>query len=477
MQRLLFAPILAGLLVGQSSAQVDDLLDDILGDEPVLLSKDGQDEEDGLDDFGLDELLGGGDLESGEASGVPDALREWKGFVEMRPRRYLEDRGGPKHDEQWILEAELELDFRLGESLSGYFRPRVYLDLFDGELSRFAPYEAYVTKVGDDWDLRAGQFVENWGIVDTYNPIDVVSRRDLATDFLNAERLGEIGLRYRRFLDGGEVIGEPTVSLYVLPVWQATEFPPDDQRFGFGSSASPFNESRGFEPHGSERAFYAMRFASTVSSAPLNADVQFLLSHGPERMPGVAMVGSELVPAYFGATTVGLGFRAVPNQDVAGDLLSTLTFKAEVAYKNPSAFDDSPIESPDDYVAYVLGLDRDFYGLAGEQDQLTLMLEYAGEEGADGDPIGDLRPFRDDLIVRAFYQPHDFARTTYEARGIYDLETDEVIYELLYTRQLRSLSENIKFIAQLQGFDTGGEGLFDFFPDNTSIALGLRLDF
>ena len=105
---------------------------------------------------------------------------------------------------------------------------------------------------------------------------DVVNRRDLATDFLDPDRLGELGVRYRRFFTGGETLGEPTVSLYLLPVWRETLFAPEDQRFSFDTPAAAFDEDAGFEPEGSERLFYALRFAGTLSTGPVNADVQLL---------------------------------------------------------------------------------------------------------------------------------------------------------------------------------------------------------
>jgi len=433
------------------------------------------DELDELFDEGLDDLLGEDPSAGGGASGP--GLRSWKGFVEARPRVYFSDRNGPKNDEQLLLRGEVELELDLGEGLSGYVRPRFFVDAVDTELNRIEPFEAYVTVEGDGFDVRAGQFVENWGIVDTYNPVDILSRRDFGTDFLDADRLGERGVRVRGLFEGGETIGEPTLALYAIPLWQETLFPTDDQRFGFGSPLTPFFDNSGFEPSGSERGFYAARFTSTLSSAPANADLQVIAARGPERTPAVVAANGGLVPAYFGAWTFGFGMRAVPNEDVAGQFLSTLTLKAEVAYKKPYRFDGSPLVKPQDYVAFVVGADRQFFDVLGSQDALTLTLEYAREEGAS-DPTAVFRPFRDDLVVRALWEPNDFARTSLEARSIYDLTTDEKIVEAIFERQLRSVHEDLKFTVQLQLFDppSTGESLFDFFPDNSSLAVGLRWD-
>jgi hypothetical protein len=432
---------------------------------------------DDLMDDGLDELLSGdwaGDEVASDGEGSP--LTGLKGFLELRGRSYLAERGSGANDEQLILEGELELDFDLGARTTGYLRPRVLVDLVDEEADRFEPYEAYVTVSGSRWDLRAGQFVENWGIVDTFNPIDVVNRRDFGSDFLDADRLGELGVRYRRFYDGNDTFGEPTLSFYALPVFQETPFPTSDSRFSFSALALPFDEDAGGRPSGGERAFYAARLQSTFQSGPLNADLQLLAARGPERFPVALPVGAELAPFYYGTTTIGGGIRAVPNADALGDFLSTLTLKAEVAAKRPYDFDSFAAPTPDDYVQYVLGLDRLFPNLVTSGDQLTLMAEYAAEDGAD-DAASLQRPFQSDVVLRAFYEKNDFSRTSLDARAIVDTELDERVYEVIFERQLRAVHEDLQWFAHLQVFDADETGLFSALPDNTSLTIGLRFEF
>ena len=189
-------------------------------------------------------------------------------------------------------------------------------------------------------------------------------------------------------------------------------------------------------------------------------------------------LAGTLVPAYYGAATFGAGLRAVPNEEAAGSFLSALTLKAEVVYTGPYSLEGSPIETPDDYIAYVLGIDRSFYGVLSDQDELTFTIEYAGESGAD-DAAAFFRPFRDDLIFRGLFEANDFARQSLEARAIVDLDVDENIFELLYERQLRSVHEDLKLITQLQVFDRAepGESFYGSLEDLTSLAVGLRFDF
>ena len=109
---------------------------------------------------------------------------------------------------------------------------------------RTDPLEIYATYRQESWDLRVGQFVENWGIADTFNPVDVLNRRDLASDFFDPIRLGELGARVRFLLDGGDVIGEPTLSAYVIPVFQEALFPTRRNRFSFAPPPGNILERR-----------------------------------------------------------------------------------------------------------------------------------------------------------------------------------------------------------------------------------------
>ncbi len=122
-------------------------------------------------------------------------------------------------------------------------------------------------------------------------------------------------MRLRRHFAGGDTIGEPTLSAYVLPSFRRTRFPSEASRFSLANQGLTFDEDGGGTPHGAERVLYAARAQGTLRSAPFNADLQFLIARGPDRFPLIQMAGGELSPFYFGTTTVGGGVRAVPNED------------------------------------------------------------------------------------------------------------------------------------------------------------------
>ncbi len=398
-------------------------------------------------------------------------VRLLRGSLESSVRVYGRDRGKGKKDEALIFRGEAELEAQIHDNLSAYLRPRFLVDALNSDLQRFEPLEGYLTLEGDQWDLRAGQFVENWGVVDTFNPVDILNRRDLGTDILDPERLGELGARLRWRPASVGRLGEPTVGLYVMPVFRPAELPPEEGRWELPA----VNEGAAFEPTGSESVFYALRATGTLSTGPANADVQLVLARGPEHQPTFLASGTSLIPVYYGATTVGLGFRAVPNAAMLGDALSKITFKAEAVYKRPYSFEDSPLEAPDDYVAAVFGLDRLFPSVLVGGGDLILTAEYAREWGAS-DPSAFLRPFRDDLVARVLWRANDFARTSCEIRWLYDLESTESVWEVAVERQLLFIHENLKFRTQLQLFESD-DSLFPAETNNSSLAIFLTWEF
>ena len=451
----------------------------IVTPHPVQDEVEPETQEEFIFDDGLDDLLSGdwvGGAE-GEALKEPSMLRSWKGFLEFRSKLYTAG-NAPGNETEYVLEGELELDFDLADRTTAYLRPRVRVSLRDSDANEFEPFEGYVTYSESNWDLRAGQFVENWGIADTYNPIDVLNRRDLKSDFLDADRLGELGVRWRQFMEGNRTFGEPTLSLYVLPVFRRTPFPSDQSRFSLSGLGMTFDEDAGLAPHGTEGVLYATRLQSTLQSRLANADLQLLVARGPEHMPVVVPVGGKLVPVYFGTTTIGGGIRLVPNSAALGDFLSTLTLKAEVAFKNPYNFDNSPLATPSNYLQYVLGVDRLFPNLFISGDQLTTTVEYVGETGArDTDAAAALRAFRSDFVLRGFWEQNDFSRTSLEARAILDTQLSERVYEVIYEQQLRALHEDLKLICSLQVFNASDtQGLFSALPNNTNGTVTLRFE-
>lgn len=428
------------------------------------------------DDF-LDDLLGDGTEDS-----LPDSktvfLTEFSGYVEITPRVFLNDRNDFVNDQQVLSIAELEFDLSLGNSITSYSRTGLFFDSMDNNVKRFELFEGYLSYDQEHWDLRLGQFVENWGITDTFNPIDILNRRDLSTNLLDTTRLGETGIRTRLLFEGNSLIGEPTIALYFIPWFQKTRFAPNRQRLGLGNNTISFEEKRGFEPKGHEEHVYALRVQSTLNTAIFNADIQLIVANGVNHSPLITPVNTiELAPVYYGNQSIGAGFRAVPN---TLGFLAGLTFKLEIVHNNPYKFNNTPIAIPASYTAYVMGFDRDIYKVLANQDQLTLTMEFASETGVrQADKKLFTRPFSRDLITRLYWQAGDFSRSSIELRSIYDPNNNEYIIETTLSTSLLHLHDDLKLALSALYVNPSSEqkSTFNKLPDNTSVAITLRFNF
>ncbi len=436
----------------------------------------GSDALDALDDLdAIDGLDGGG---SGGAEGEQRMwLHQYRYFIATELRSYLVDRALPSNDEQLLIDTELELDLRFAKRGKLFLRPRFLIDGLDTELLRLEPLEGYLAYEGPRTGVKLGQFIENWGVAEVNNPLDVLNRRDFGVKFLDPPRLGELGVRLTQSFEGGKVVGQPTLSAYFMPLFRPALLPTEHSRWRPLAEGVDFRPGLAFEPSGAEQMFGALRFEHTLSTRPFNADVSYLLSHGPNRFPYFlplpVPLGTDFVPVYYGVTVVGLGMRAVPN----GVGWSRLTFKLEVAYKRPFEFEGSPGQRQDDYVQYTGGFDLLINPVFTERDEILLTLEYAGENGAS-DLASIFRPFDSDIALRLFWQPLDFARTTVELRAVVDVRHAELVAEATVGQQLRFIHDDLRMTVTgtYMRAATGGQGLLQLFSNNSSIIARLQFD-
>ena len=421
----------------------------------------------------LDELdsAGGGD------GGQRFRLHQYRYFAAVEVRSFLVDRDLPSNDEQLFLETELELDFRFAQRMKLFLRPRFLIDGLDTELIRYEPLEAYMAYEGSRTGVKFGQFIENWGVAEVNNPLDVLNRRDFAVKFLDPPRLGELGVRVTQSFKGGSVVDQPTLSAYFMPLFRPALLPTRQSRWRPVEPGVDFRPGLGFEPTGAQQMFGALRFEHTLNTKPFNADVSYLVSHGPERfpyfLPVLGPTGVDFIPIYYGVTVAGLGMRAVPN--TIG--WSRLTFKLELAYKRPFEFAGSPGQQQDDYVQYTTGLDLLINPVFTDRDQVLLTLEYAGENGAS-DLASIFRPFDSDIAVRLFWEPLDFSRTAIELRAVVDVKHGELVAEAIVGQQLRFIHDDLRMTVTgtYMRAAPSGQGLLTFFSNNSAIVVRLQMD-
>jgi hypothetical protein len=479
-----------GPVAGESAAPRADATAAGKAERVAAADADEGDEADGDDELatdGDDELATDGDDELATAADddltaldeVEDlaALDEldgerWslRGALASQGRVYFADRARPGKDESWQTDLRAELDVRLTRSLSARLRPWFLIDALDRDLMRYEPLEAYVDYVADRWDARAGEFIESWGIADTSNPLDVLNRTDLAVDPLFPPRRGELGLRLRAHPEGGELIGQPNLAVYLLPWFRELDFPTRDNRISFAPPIGDFRPDDARRPDLGDALFAAVRFDHTLSTPWLNADMQYIAARGPTRLPTLGAYPQpdgtlHIVPEVFGVWTVGGGFRAVPNGE-----LSQLTVKAEVVYNRPYRLQPMMSPLPEDYLQFVAGLGETFP--FSNTQELSVIVEYLGEAGAD-DELSKVRLFDNDLAVRLAWAANDSALTSFEVRAIVDWRDGTVLGNAVLRRQLLFLHTDLQLELNGQYVHVGdnSRGALSVNPSNLTTRL------
>jgi AMIN domain len=396
-----------------------------------------------------------------------------KGQVELGYRGFLLDRGQGLDDNNVDLMAELDSTYDLTHSLRLRLRPRVAIDPLEPARDRYEPYDAYVEYTADSWTLLAGQLIENWSAVEMFSPADLLNRRDVERNFYNPEKLGELMVRLRLSLPEGEWIRQPTVSLYALPLFRNTPLPTNHDRFRFDITGDDVGDLSNKTAKLSFDAGFAARSTATIG----RADLALFYYGGPGRIPSFALdpryQGPRLTPVYYRSDSVGATTQwALGPWVLRGETVYTMTSAAGL----PRAFNGAV---PDSYFQYVVGMDRTFSDVLGK-NEVTVTLEYSGEDNPRVTSITGLRPFKSDFFLSARWEFNDQRRSRLQAFLAADVLKSEqlwlVDFQTIVYGNLKLLIEG-QFVNRGKSNPPDNLSVFGIFPDNTNLRIALRHEF
>ena len=396
-----------------------------------------------------------------------------KGHVELGYRAFLIDRGRGLTDDNVDLTGEADLTYDLSRVLRLRVHPRVAIDPLEQARNRYEPYDAYLEYTPDSWSFLVGQLIESWSAVEMFSPADLLNRRDLERNFYDPEKLGEVMARIRFASPDGGWFRQPTFSLYVLPVFRRTPLPTNHDRFRFDITGDNVGDlsKKSVEP-----AFdvgFGARSTATLGSA----DLALFYYGGPGRLPSFAMdptsLAPRLTPVYYRADSVGGSAQwALGPWVLKGETVYTFTSAAEL----PRRF---KLAVPKSYFQYVVGVDRTFTDVLGK-NEVTVSLEYSGEDNPRVTSLTGLRPFKSDLFIGARWQFHDQRRTEVRVFLAADVLKDE---QLWLTEFNTTLYGNLKLVLEGQFVNRGESkppdrlSVFGIFPNNTNIRVAVRYEF
>jgi hypothetical protein len=396
-----------------------------------------------------------------------------KGHVEVGYRGFLIDRGQGLTDDNVDLEGELDFTYELSRALRLRLHPRVAIDPLEQARNRYEPYDAYLEYTAESWSLLAGQLIESWSAVEMFSPADLLNRRDLERNFYDPEKLGELMARLRLSLPEGGWIRQPTFSLYVLPLFRRTPLPTNHDRFRFDITADNVGDLSKNSVEPSFDVGFGARLTATVG----RADLSLFYYGGPGRLPSFAMdptsLAPRLTPVYYRVDSVGASAQwALGPWVLKGETVYTFTSAAELPRRFKGAV-------PASYFQYVVGVDRTFTDILGK-NEITVTLEYSGEDNPRVTSITGLRPFKSDLFLGARWQLHDQRRTEVRAFLAADVLKDE---QLWLADVKTTVYGNLKLVLEGEFVNRGPSkgpdhiSVFGIFPNNTNIRFAVRYEF
>jgi hypothetical protein len=290
---------------------------------------------------------------------------------------------------------------------------------FDVELfGRFAPdaarelsgdvRQAFVRLQRDKAEWKLGVLSETWGVLEAWNPVDIINQRDLVEDFQGDVKLGQPGMLMTYQLEGA------TLSFFGTAVARERRFARREDRFRVlpASIVDEDLEDGRWAPTGAIRAEVPVNALNLGLSQFLGTAREPILS------PIVGAGGLEGFRAFYGR----ISQTSIDAEYVVGDSV----LKAELIHQRGDA-------RP--FWGGGIGIETSFSKFGGGLGDLTLYAEAYADSRDDDAP---LTPFQRDVFVGARYSFNDTGDTLLELRHTYDLEWRSSLLELRANRRLFS---------------------------------------
>ena len=176
---------------------------------------------------------------------------------------------------------------------------------------------------------------------------------------------------------------------------------------------------------------------------------------------------------YYRADSVGASAQGVLGPWVLkGEAVYTITSASGL----PGTFKAAV---PDSYFQYVVGVDRTFTDVLGKSE-VTVSLEYSGENNPGVTSLAGLRPFKSDFLLGARWQLNDQRRTEIRAFLAADVLESEQLWLVNFETTVYG---NLKLLLDGQFVNRGESkppdhlSVFGLFPNNANLRIALRYEF
>lgn len=406
---------------------------------------------------------------------------EMGGFVEIDHISYAKNSDDRKINSRNQGILQMELRSNLGDEASLFSAVEFREDQSDPSKNRIYLDEAYLDFYIGNFDFRLGKQIILWGQADAINPTDNITPWDF-TDFLDTEdeRIGVVALEANYYVGDWSLEGilVPTFTPSTLPTENSRWFPNFAEEISNAGNTTPGSSTlkasyRMLKPILPDESVRHAQFATKLSATLSGWDVSVSYYSGRNDLPVFHQTQSlsrdtlliTLQPQYHRRKIIGADFSTT---------LGKVGLRGEGAYYFTEDPDGKDPEIDDPYFQYVIGLDRTFGNLMGEND-LSVLIQWIQEipKNSTSRRKDDLNHiFQKSITARFEYELGEFSRLTMEAA--YNIKGNDY-----YLRPKFSHDITDGVSLHIIGYILGGNSdtFFGSFRDNKRAQVRVKYSF
>ncbi|MBF0105254.1 MAG: hypothetical protein HQM16_07995 [Deltaproteobacteria bacterium] len=342
-------------------------------------------------------------------------------FIPHRERHAL--------NHQETLDLEAGLTYHNEKNLKINLKPRLRIDFADTHRNRYIPNEAYLKFYGPHFEIGAGMMIKGRGVASFYNPTNFQNRRDYADNGYTPETLGDLMVSASCLLGRWGPLTDFFIEAALLPLFLQTLLPENDTRFAVKGT-------RGLVPYemdvaqATQNFLNSMAFSIGAGASLSSFDWSLLYYHGPERDPGFYFTTNtagalRLKPFYYTTDSLGINGEFATGSFVFS-LEAALNLTGINDFKTHTLAGSTENVIPSSYFQFIPGVSYEKANIFG-QGQLTLKLEYLGEDDRNTSILKETRPFKNDLFAGVRYAFNNTRQSEIDLGVIKDLSNVETL--------------------------------------------------
>ncbi|MFQ6084074.1 MAG: DUF1302 family protein [Candidatus Aminicenantia bacterium] len=407
---------------------------------------------------------------------------EIDGFVEIDHVSYFKNNNESKINSRNQGILQMELRSSLGYQASIFSAVEFREDRSDPSRNRIYLDEAYIDLYLGNFDFRLGKQIIVWGKADGINPTDNITPWDFS-DFLDTddERIGVFALKANYYIGDWtfEGILIPIFTPSILPLRNSRWFPDFPEEISnpmYPASGSPTVKTsyEFLDQTLPDESFDEAQFAVKLSSTFSGWDVSLSYYSGWNNL---ATFHRILQPVSSDSLHIILQSKYHRRKVAGADFSTTsgkLGIRGEAAYyftEDPNG-EDPEIDDP--YFQYVIGIDRTFSDLIGDNN-LFVLIQWIQEIPKNNveyrkDDLNHI--FQKSITVRLEYELGNYAKLIVE--GVYNIKGKDY-----YLRPNFSYEVTDAVTLDICGDILGGESdtFFGSYKDNKRVQVKMKYSF